>query len=283
MYIQRSSQVNHLFVLSFLCCQLFCRSLSAADNIKLVSDALASDDKATFEAGLKAVYRLNARERIDGLRAGWLRSLEEHNRFQEIADLTYSTIQAYPGYTADLVFEFKTRIGALRRLNRKDDALAEAQRLYRVCACRDLSTAALLVDESLRDVGRIDDATQFRISQVADCRGASSNSSSALRIGPSAQNYERAVNEVESGLSAANRLLICDRAIEAEVAFRQLLQVAKTWPERVAALEGVARSFRAQDGGIGRSNAFLRSIVISILPQRASEDGDKVQQSSTQQ
>jgi hypothetical protein len=57
-----------------------------------------------------------------------------------------------------------------------------------------------------------------------------------------------------------NLLLVADRSEDAEKLFRELYQSAATEPELITAIEGIARSLRAEDGTVARANVWLLSL-----------------------
>jgi hypothetical protein len=63
----------------------------------------------------------------------------------------------------------------------------------------------------------------------------------------------------DSSMAAGNLLLLADRPLEAIESFHQAYHAAENDRHREAAVNGIARSLRAQYGGYGRSRAFLRA------------------------
>jgi hypothetical protein len=57
-----------------------------------------------------------------------------------------------------------------------------------------------------------------------------------------------------------NLLLVADRGAEAEKNFREMYQLATNQADLTAAIEGIARSLRAEDGNLSRANAWLASL-----------------------
>jgi len=55
-------------------------------------------------------------------------------------------------------------------------------------------------------------------------------------------------------------LLAADRGADAEKAYREMYQLAATQADLTTAIEGIARSLRAEDGNVGRANAWLVSL-----------------------
>jgi hypothetical protein len=67
-----------------------------------------------------------------------------------------------------------------------------------------------------------------------------------------------------------NLLLFVDRPAEARDAFERALKLANE-AQRAAAIENVARAIRAEDGAVGRANAYILSLRGDAAPAAAPE------------
>jgi predicted negative regulator of RcsB-dependent stress response len=64
-----------------------------------------------------------------------------------------------------------------------------------------------------------------------------------------------------------NVLLAADKGADAEKVFREQYQLAANQADLTTAIEGIAKSLRAEDGNVGRANAWLMSLQKASTPK----------------
>jgi len=164
------------------------------------------------------------------------------------------------------------QIRALMAAGRGMEALAVAKSLYNYVSMRNTSVAIDLVGQALTAAHKDQPGLgkKFRLQQM---EGPSTNAiPDAIAKTPSmladvkvdAKPYEPAiagqlkVDNVTLGTlkTLANLYLLADQPKKAEELFRRIYEMADQ-ANLSAAIEGIARSYRAQDGNIARANAYI--------------------------
>jgi len=167
-------------------------------------------------------------------------------------------------------------------MDKPSDALEAAKSYYNVCSYKKTPYAIQLVALCLvkfrpddADIGR-----RFRLEQtVGEAPTSSPTDESALPATTEPGNsilksiaidedvYDAAIKdwssrsvEFSDRVSYANVLLAADHCQDAEKVFRELYHLASTQKELNTAIEGIARSLRAEDGNVARANAWLLSL-----------------------
>jgi hypothetical protein len=189
------------------------------------------------------------------------------------------------------------RVEALLAQGKNDRALVEAKRYYNVVTLKQTDAAIDLLAAAL---GRASPAvlgsgkpeaglaTRFRQQQLAGAQkpsyddrtgvppylnrvrepGESAAGDNVLHsIELDAAPFEKAIEKISSGTGYAdlmgrgNLLLLSGRPTEAKQCFRRAAEAETTRGKNlIAALEGVARAIRAEDGAVGRANAFILAL-----------------------
>jgi hypothetical protein len=188
------------------------------------------------------------------------------------------------------------RVEALLAQGKNDRALAEAKRYYNVVTLKQTDAAIDLLASALGRAspavlgsGKPDPglATRFRQQQLAgaqppasgsttvppfinaagDASGTASAGNIVKSIKLDAAPFESAIEKISSGTGYAdlmgrgNLLLLADRPTAAKQCFRRAAEAETTRGKNlIAALEGVARAIRAEDGAVGRANAFILAL-----------------------
>jgi len=203
----------------------------------------------------------------------WLPALMNTNHFSEVADLSLSASLARPGIEAiEPCMEFRAK--ALLAMGKANEALSAAKSYYNVCQLKNTGNALTLVSTCL-SATHPDNPSQgqeFRYQQVmasASAYGTTQPSAEvsilkSIMIDPAP--YETQINaysrrlEFAEGIAYGNLLLAADRTSEAESAFRKLFKSADSQARLTQAIDGIARSLRAEDGNVARANAWLLSL-----------------------
>ena len=249
-------------------------------DIKAISTQLTSDDPLIVQGAIKAIQQLIAKDPKTGLQTlttRWNMPLFFAKRYDDIANLTLTGIVFLesPGSTlgdAQLEALAQMRIRALILAGRGEDALAAAKSFYNVVTLKNTSVAIDLVVQALA-VARKDQpglGKKFRLQQIeststnATLEGAAKVPSMLADVKVDSKPYEAAMNEqlnvdnlaIQNLRMLGNLYLLADQPKKAEDIYRRIYDIAESG-DLVNAIEGIARSLRAQDGNLARANAFI--------------------------
>jgi len=167
----------------------------------------------------------------------------------------------------------EARVRAKLLAGKPQEALSLGKGLYNVCAMPDTSKAIDLISECLYDMNKDADPAgavkKFKLQQI---RGAAATQPSAaddnalagIEIDPKPyktgiEHAQTAEDGWEALMGEGNLLLLSGQPKEAAKVFDKAYSLAsdKNLP---AATEAVARAMRAQDGTVGRANAWILSL-----------------------
>jgi tetratricopeptide (TPR) repeat protein len=207
----------------------------------------------------------------------WLRALLSQKRFEDMEQLATAGLfqDAASLPVAEKCQEFRVR--TCLAAGKPKEALALAKGLYNLCAMRNTSRAIDLISECIYDLNKDNDpAAAVRKFKLEQIKGASTTATTqpvgangvpflaSVTIDP--RLYESAIasttlkDDAFAALMAqGNLLLLADRPAEARKAFEKA-RALSTEKTLVPATEGIARSIRAQDGCVGRANAWVLSL-----------------------
>jgi hypothetical protein len=208
----------------------------------------------------------------------WLPMLMDGGRNQDAADLALEAVVTRPDteYVAHLM---ECRTKALINLEKPQEALQAAKGYYNVCSLANTSDAISLVGiclakahpEDLEIVRRFkkQQAAASQMQNDGDSATASpppGNGSMLKSVKIDSAVYEDGLKEwatktdFDQRVNYANLLLISDRCADAEQIFRELYQTADSDQNLQVAMDGIARTLRAEDGDVARTNAWLISL-----------------------
>jgi len=263
-----------IFAASSLLAQSFSPTPDKTSRDRVRSE-LESGDEPSIDAAIKEIHfwvdqgdpHLVPRE----FDIYWLPDLIKLHRYRDVVDLSLAGAVANPN-TRGLSHMLRLRAQALVALGRPQDALLTAKMYYNVCALQDTDDAIDQVAICLDAVNPNDDSVsrRFRAEQMmaSSDPGAASQPSAtlkSLRIDPGI--FDQPVwnkwverRRFDDKIGYGNLLLVVDRGREAEKVFRGQLKVAKTVQQHTTAIEGIARSLRAEDGNLARANAWLAAL-----------------------
>jgi tetratricopeptide (TPR) repeat protein len=214
----------------------------------------------------------NSQRAIERL-PGWLHTLISEKRFDEVEQFTLAIINAHPTDLHLIELCQQMRIRAKLLQNKPQEALQLAKGLYNVCAMPNTSKAIEFISECLYDISSDHDPAgavkRFKLEQIQGAAAtqpsdSGANTLSRIQIDPKqyAPGLESA-NLVEDGWSAAmglgNLLLLSGRPKQATSEFQKAYALASD-NNLAAATEAVARAMRAEDGTVGRANAWILSL-----------------------
>jgi tetratricopeptide (TPR) repeat protein len=211
---------------------------------------------------------------VDDLCQTYLPALMDARRYDDAASLAARGIQLCSSDADTLEILERYRVSAYLRSGRPRQALAAAKSLFNVATMPQTAPAILLVAECLNaanpgDPGPVE---RFKDQQVAGADPATRPSgpqpSVLAAIAPDSQPADDALrlfyhggyvihaNQYRELVGRGNLLLLAGRADEARQVFIRALRIADA-DQLYAARENVARAIKADDGAIGRANAFL--------------------------
>ncbi len=238
---------------------------------------LAAKDSASLDQAVASIRSLlveQPQESARRLRGGWLDALSAAGRHETVAELA---IPAIVEYAADVraVEELQTkRVRALLKADKPRQALSAAKGLFNVASMAHTRQSLLTVAECLNATYPDDPSIveRFRREQIAGAAtrpAAAKSVLDSIPIDPSPfeaglrlyapGNYVLQVDEFSDKLAYGNLLLLAGQSLKAEQVFRNLPRSAE--PERQAQTnEAIARSLKAQDGGIFRANEWVRAL-----------------------
>ncbi len=213
---------------------------------------------------------------VDRLNSEWLPSFLSQKQYELVLEFSAAGILALPADTWRVEQLLRHRIRAYLQTNRPKEALAAAKELYNVCGIGFLPTALELLTECLRAAYPDKPAivSQFKLQQLAGAQTDPHQRNSALKdLGPSvvanistnpktwldALQRRSAKSDYRSLYGNANLLLLANRNTEAKNLFEKILASAPPSETRYAS-EGLAKAIKAEDGFIGRANAWILSV-----------------------
>ncbi len=201
----------------------------------------------------------------------WLDGLIALNRYDDVEKLSLEAIKATASETKWIESLENFRVKTFLKAGKPNEALSAAKELFNVCPMESTAKALSLIVDCLKAAHSNDTAIvdRFAEEQVAGADNAQSSvvspqSSVLAGIKTNRAFYEKAAAEYDQDefwnlMSRGNLLLLADRAKEARPVFERAYAIA---PDKhlAAATESIARCMKAEDGTIGRANAWVLSI-----------------------
>lgn len=246
-----------------------------------ILEQLSSGDAAQQKLAVEAIRtRIHARGAAE-LRANWLRPLAVAKLHKETAELAREAILATPNETRSVEVAQAARVRALIATGQAEQALAEAKSLFNVASMNGTSEAILVVAEAIT-AARPNDVKAFNAFRSEQIAGAAA---AAPVTQPAEKPTTRPINPVRSAvldsikvdakvyrealakfpgedatnlLARGNLLLLADHPGEAWAIFERMYSLGGV--DIVEASESLARCMKAEDGTIGRANAWILSI-----------------------
>jgi tetratricopeptide (TPR) repeat protein len=234
---------------------------------------LAAADPETVSRAVSQMRLLHSREAIDGLRSGWLKRLQQLSRFEDVIEITQYLIGQAPYYTDDMAFLISAETRAQLKLGRTDEAIKNAKRLYFVASMTDMESAMQLMAECLGIAMHSDpnSVKRFKSEQIEGYLIGGRRSAVLDAIQVDVYLYGAApttkTQDDLAVLRAGNMMLLAGKADEAFKLFSRAVVDARTPRDRWERIADVARAMKAQDGTVGRANAFLRAEMVKLLDQ----------------
>jgi len=200
------------------------------------------------------------------------RVLADAQRQQDVLDMSADVIGNKLDDVDTVEAMLKCRIKAYSALGKQQEALSEAKSLFNVASMKGTADALLTLARQLQ-LAIPDDKTiveRFRAQQVAGAtpsattQGTDGDASVLAKVKGSTATYEPYLKNLvdedyKTLLQRGNLLLLMDQPKDARVIFERAYALAK--PEEIkGASESIARCMKAEDGTVGRANAWAASI-----------------------
>ncbi len=253
-----------------------------AATIAEINEQLASTDPAVRQQAVEAI-RQRMRTRTLAESRLQLRNLLTAKMYKEVADLSLEGILSFPGDTRSVEAVLQLRIKALLSLGQADQAMAESKSLFNISSMIGTSEAILAVAECL-NVAKAADVELFNRFREEQMAGATLPTTiPANGIIPPRKCLVLAAIKVNSKvyddvllkmtgedpatlMARGNLLLMADRVKEARAIFERMYSLASA--DLIEASEALARCMKAEDGTVGRANAWILSIRPQATPVR---------------
>ncbi len=256
------------------------------DPVKLIGIQLkSSDDSEQQEAIAKIKEMLDAQpaKAVGPLRGSWLKILFDAKHYAEVLDFGSRIIAISPYDLGVIETSLGLRIQTLLIQGKNEEALADAKRLFNVSSMRGTTNSVLMVSQCLNAVHPKDREVlkRYRREQIAGAK----TDNAATRPAPdtlmlanvivSGQEYENLASQMtgedyRSLIGRGNLLLLAGKPQDAWDFFERAYSMANE-KDLPAATENLARCMKAQDGTVGRANAW----IISLRPPMISSNDEK--------
>jgi hypothetical protein len=241
--------------------------------LQAISDHLQSDDPAVVTQAVGEIHELlQTRNQKNGnvFRSVWLKHLLDLQRYDDVADLSLPAILAAPSDTQFVEQVQGMKVQALLGEGKPADALFAAKQLFNIATLKGTADAIRAVCQCLNAV-HPDDRNVLKQYRNEQINGAALNSTTApvsasilagVQIDPAA--YQPAIRGItaedfRSLTGQGNLMLLSGNTKDAWDVFERAYTMASD-RDLPAASENLARCIKAQDGTIGRANAWILSI-----------------------
>lgn len=258
-----------------LCCKallltspLLAKGISSATTDQ-ITQMIASNDGAQQKNAVDrindAVFE-NSYDAARVLRKNWMPALFDAKLYADIEDISFRMVLARSTSITDVEYFMEKRIRAFLKLGKAKEALSCAKSYFNVVTMKNTSNAMTLVAECLNAAypDKPELAEQFRNEQIAGATTETPAGSKVLtNITVDPKPYDEAIanlsaDEDRYGVGKGNLLLLGNRTHEAREHFEKLLEALTSQKSRFYTINDVARAIKAEDGTIGRANAWLK-------------------------
>lgn len=250
-----------------------------AKSITLAYARIGAELASRSSAGTKqAVGRIDALVSTSAyqcrlmLRDRWLPALMAQKQYQAVAELAQLEILNNPDSTNTINILQAMRVQALLAAGQAQAALAAAKGLFNIATMQNTANALMLVAKCLKADSpnglQLVNQLQRQQRSGAEIPGGNAKAISCtvladIQVNP--KPYLRAAGRqptlrVEDLIGKGNLLLLADKPRRARIYFDQAYSVAWNNQWLVAATERIAACIKAQDGTIGRANAWVLAI-----------------------
>lgn len=246
-----------------------------ASTIAEIQDQLASNNPAQQKQAIAAIRsRIQARG-IAEIKTFWSKPLLAAKLYKDAAEIAQEAILASPGETRYVEAALELRIKALLGAGQLEEALNESKSLFNVASMPGTAEAILTVAECISTARPkdIDLFNRFRDEQMAGAQTPAPATQPAnhparrctvldsIKVNP--KPYQEAMahftgEDAASLMARGNLLLMADKPREARQVFERMYSLSGA--ELAEATEALARAMKAEDGTIGRANAWILSL-----------------------
>jgi len=250
------------------------RPKSESQIVAEINDQLNSKDPAQHKLAVEAIRARLATRGLSEMRSQWLRVMMTNKQYQEVADLALEGILAAPWESHSLEGVLQMRIKSLLAMGKAEQALSESKSLFNVASMSGTGDVILIVAEAI-NAARTDDVKMFNLFREEQIAGATPPSTQPTTapvvrrctvldgIKVDAKVYNDALakltaEDAQGLMGRGNLLLMADRVKEARVVFERLYSLSSS--DLTEASEALARCMKAEDGTIGRANAWIMAI-----------------------
>jgi tetratricopeptide (TPR) repeat protein len=248
-----------------------------AHDINAIDAALKANDNFQVQQALDSAIGLLSEGKNNQKTAekipNWLHDLIVQRRFDDVEDFAVAAVNARPADLRMIEACQQARIRAKLLQNKPQEALALAKSLYDVCAMPNTSRAIDLISECLYDIAENGDPVsvvkKFKLEQIHGASttqpsSADPNVLSQIPVDPKPystglQHVDLDDNAWDASMGKGNLLLLSGQPREASKVFAKAYALASD-NNLAAATEAVARAMRAEDGTVGRANAWILSL-----------------------
>lgn len=250
--------------------------------IVAIGDGLKGDASAQDQAiaEIRELLRSQPQKAVGQLRGGWqgggwLKTMMDARRYAEVAEFSQQAIIGSASDVPAVEQLLSSRIQALLAANKSAEALAVAKQLFNFSSMKGTSSAILVVSQCL-NAAHPDDREVLKRFRQEQIRGAQppattqpgENQETAqtvlTQIALDSKPYDEAIRvltaeDYRTLVTRGNLLLLAGRNTEAWETFERAYSLAGD-KDLAPASENLARCMKAQDGAIGRANAWIASI-----------------------
>jgi len=258
-------------------------SPAATTRFAPATTAPARPDTDQLIASIRDALAADPRTAVDRLNDRWMPDLIGLQRFKEVEEFAAAGANATPRDTWRLEGLQKHRVRALLDQGKPKEALAAARGLFNVCGTGFVPQALQLIGECLSAVERASGgvpagsdsmAMRFKLQQLTGAQTDSKERAKALEglgepvlasIEIDAKPYEEGIaklagkDDYASQYALGNLYLLSGKLPEARKAFERAYAVQPPGELRYSS-EGLAKVIKAEDGNLGRMNAWILSI-----------------------
>ena len=251
-------------------CLLSGRIVVAEEEEKLepevLAERLASADINVFAQAVAAIEKRlqsDPEPSISFLREFWLKPLQDAGHYNLIERFCKCAILTSADRVDDLEFFQEARVRAFLAARKPQEALSLAKALFNVSRMGNTDKALKLLTQCVQAANPDNLKPVLRLAREQR-RGAAAGSPSGLLSSVTIDGgaYLALIDQLSkkddsrSRIATGNLLLLAGRASEARALFEKIAK-GHDWLEYH---ENVARAMRAEDGTIGRANAYLLAL-----------------------
>ena len=234
---------------------------------ELGSAGPASVDLA--EADIRNMVKYHALSCRRQLRRSWLPELMEKRQYQFVAEIARREIFNTPAWPANIQRALRFRIAALLALGQSREALAEAKSLFNECTMRNTGATLSIVARCLRAAlpDGAAESRRLKREQIAGAKAPQPGTQAAtcavlsgIKV-DAAPYLMRAWSRLGQGyydlMGRGDLLLLADKPKAAMVCFLSAYAASEQAWQLTQAAGRIAACIKAEDGTIGRANAWV--------------------------